>query len=45
MINKDLLKILACPKCNGLVCEQCKLFYPVRDGIPVMLIGEVIPIG
>jgi uncharacterized protein YbaR (Trm112 family) len=55
MISKDLLKILACPKCkgnlrftgkeDGLVCEQCKLFYPIRDGTPVMLIDEAIPRG
>jgi len=59
-ISKDLLKILACPRCKGdlklkeesatrgaegLICDKCKLFYPIRDGIPVMLIGEAIPIG
>jgi hypothetical protein len=50
MINKELLEILACPKCKApireegdkLVCTnaQCRLPYPVRDGIPVMLIDE-----
>ena len=50
MIAKDLLEILACPKCKAsvkeeadrLVCTnpQCGLRYPVRDGIPVMLIDE-----
>jgi hypothetical protein len=50
MLNKDLLEILACPKCkgpvrpktdeSGLVCDQCRLVYPVRDEIPVMLIDE-----
>ena len=59
-ISKDLLKILACPKCKGylklkeksttrgdegLICDKCKLLYPIRDGIPVMLIGEAIPAG
>ncbi len=49
-ISNDLLEILACPKCkgdirsneagNGLVCDNCKLCYPVRDDIPVMLIDE-----
>ena len=49
-LPKDLLEILACPKCKGTVrvredesailCEQCRLAYPVRDGIPVMLIDE-----
>jgi len=54
-ISKDLLEIIACPKCkgdvkltekeDGLVCEKCKLLYPIRDGIPVMLIDEAIPLG
>jgi uncharacterized protein len=49
-INKDLLKILACPKCKTAVVQEgdtirctsktCGLIYPVRDGIPVMLIEE-----
>jgi uncharacterized protein YbaR (Trm112 family) len=47
-LNKDLLDILACPKCkgevtllekqDGLRCDTCKVVYPVRDEIPVMLI-------
>lgn len=50
MLNKDLLDILACPKCkgevkltdneDGLVCDACRLLYEIRDGIPVMLIDE-----
>jgi len=53
-IQKDFLAILACPKCkgdiklndkeDGLICERCKLLYPIRDGIPVMLIDEAIPL-
>lgn len=49
-ISKELLEILACPKCkgdvylndagDGLICENCKLIYEIRDGIPVMLIDE-----
>jgi uncharacterized protein len=57
-ISRDLLEILACPKCKGvlllvensplyegegLICDGCKLLYPVWDGIPVMLIDEAIP--
>jgi uncharacterized protein YbaR (Trm112 family) len=51
-ISKDLLEILACPKCkgdikltkkeDGFICEKCNLFYPIRDDIPVMLIDEAI---
>lgn len=48
----ELLEILACPNCHGslivdheadeLVCSapDCRLAYPVRDGIPVLLIDE-----
>jgi len=51
-ISKDLLDILACPKCkgdihlnesgDGLICESCQLMYPIRDDIPVMLIDEAV---
>jgi uncharacterized protein YbaR (Trm112 family) len=48
MISKDLLKILACPKCKGeikkrgmfLVCNRCKLAYPILDDVPDMLIED-----
>lgn len=49
MINKDLLEILACPKCkgpvkmkneSGIICEKCMLLYEVRDDIPIMIIDE-----
>ncbi|HEX9665372.1 MAG TPA: Trm112 family protein [Thermodesulfobacteriota bacterium] len=49
-IDKKLLEILACPKCkgdlklkedeSGFICEQCKLLYPIKDDIPIMLIEE-----
>ena len=49
-IDEKLLEILACPACDDrppvklkgekLVCEKCKRAYPIRDGIPVMLIEE-----
>lgn len=50
MISKELLDILACPKCkgdvklteknDGLVCESCRLLYEIRDDIPIMLIDQ-----
>jgi uncharacterized protein YbaR (Trm112 family) len=51
MISDDLLRILACPACKArvelvkdtwLVCtnEDCRRKYPIRDGIPIMLIEE-----
>jgi uncharacterized protein YbaR (Trm112 family) len=49
-IDAELLEILACPKCkgdisltqeeDGLICDACKLKYPIKDDIPVMLIDE-----
>lgn len=48
MIDKELLDILACPACkadvelidNKIVCTKCKKKYPIKDGIPIMLIDE-----
>ena len=49
-ISKELLDILACPKCkgdiylneteSGLICDRCKLLYEIKDDIPIMLIDE-----
>ncbi|MDZ7859716.1 MAG: Trm112 family protein [Candidatus Krumholzibacteriota bacterium] len=51
-IKKELLEILACPKCKGgvacddsgeyLVCDKCRLQYPIEDDIPVMLIEKAV---
>jgi uncharacterized protein YbaR (Trm112 family) len=50
MIKKELLDILACPKCKEkvildnegayLICERCKVRYPIEDDIPIMLIDR-----
>lgn len=48
-VVKELLAVLACPKCKGgirydrkanrIICNRCKLRYPVLEGgIPDMLI-------
>jgi uncharacterized protein YbaR (Trm112 family) len=50
-IDSWLLEILACPSCRGplradeaadeLICTgTCGNAYPVRDGIPVLLVDE-----
>lgn len=49
-MDNSLLEILACPACKGslkyqktaqeLICPACRLAYPVRDDIPVMLTEE-----
>ncbi|MDK2846822.1 MAG: uncharacterized protein PWP34_175 [Desulfuromonadales bacterium] len=53
-IAQELLDILACPRCKGpvrpvnepegLVCDACRLQYPVEDDIPVMLVDEAVPL-
>lgn len=48
MIDEELLAILACPGCQGdvtlkgeqIVCLQCGRKYPIRKGIPIMLVDE-----
>jgi len=52
MITADLLEILVCPACrqsltvreNGaaLQCSGCTKTYPVRDGIPILLVDQAI---
>ena len=48
-VKKDLLKMLACPKCKGdvsekgmfILCLGCKLAYPVLDSdVPDMLVDD-----
>ena len=51
-IDAELLEILVCPNDRGeveyleaeqvIVCSTCGYRYPVRDGIPVMLIDEAL---
>ncbi len=54
-LQPQLLAILVCPRCRGeleyreteasLVCLACRLRYPVRDDIPIMLVDEATPLG
>lgn len=47
-VPRDLMDILQCPACRSsveesgdtIVCTGCGLAYPVRDGIPHMLVEE-----
>jgi uncharacterized protein YbaR (Trm112 family) len=49
-MDGKLLDILACPLCKGplvykraeaeLICKPCRLGFPIRDDIPVMLEDE-----
>lgn len=50
VVDKKLLDILACPVCKGplvyrpeageLICKADRLAFPIREGIPVMLVEE-----
>ncbi len=48
VLDEELLRILACPLCiapltetgERLVCQQCGRRYPIRHGIPVLLLDE-----
>ncbi|MFN3599094.1 MAG: Trm112 family protein [Aquificaceae bacterium] len=54
MISPELLEILACPKCKGdliyhqekqvLICNQCKVYYPIEEDIPILLIDSAKPL-
>lgn len=49
-VDPELLSILVCPldkkpvsrQGNYLVCSECQRHYPIREGIPVMLIDEAL---
>jgi len=53
VMDKELIEILACPKCKGglqlavdeseLRCDACRLSYRVDDGIPILLVDEATP--
>ena len=52
-LDPRLLEILICPACHGdlneleaeggLECVKCGRIYPIRDGIPVMLVDQASP--
>ena len=53
-VDPKLLEILVCPLTKGLlrfdeaaqelISEQAQLAYPIRDGIPIMLVDEARPL-
>ena len=57
MSNSPWLNVLRCPKCKGelvsfthngakgLSCASDALFFPVRDGMPIMLIEQAIALN
>ena len=53
-VDPKLLEILVCPLTKGplrydaeaqeLISDQAQLAYPIRDGIPIMLVDEARPL-
>ena len=53
-LDQRLLELLRCPACKGtfvspgegvtgeLVCSECARRYPVRNGVPVLLVDEAV---
>lgn len=49
-MDKKQIEMVVCPECNSklsydksskeLICDKCKIAFPVKDGIPVMLVEE-----
>jgi uncharacterized protein len=53
-LSPQLLAVLVCPRCKGpleyrerdasLDCTACRLRFPVREDIPIMLVDEATPL-
>lgn len=54
-LSKEILDILACPKCkggltltedgHGLICWSCRIRYPIRNHIPILRIDDAEPLS
>jgi hypothetical protein len=50
-VGDEFLALLACPRCKGpleregeaLACPACRIVFPVRDRVPVLLLEEAQP--
>jgi uncharacterized protein len=51
-LDPRLLDIIRCPACRGvfsapgaedITCAGCGLTYPIRNGVPVLLVDEARP--
>jgi uncharacterized protein len=52
MLTHELLDLIRCPVCKGrldyneakqtLRCASCPRTYPIRDGIPVLLVEQSV---
>jgi len=53
ILSESLLRVIVCPVCKGFLtcddkacqlhCATCKLFYPIRDRIPILLVRDASP--
>jgi uncharacterized protein YbaR (Trm112 family) len=53
-LDPKLKELLACPKCKGgleidepkgeLRCKECRLAYPLREGLPIFVLDEARPL-
>lgn len=52
MLPKELLEILACPNCKEkieekgmfLICNKCKLAFPILEDVPDLLLEDSWPL-
>lgn len=54
ILNTKILDVIACPICKGklrydknqhiLVCKFNRLSFPIKDGVPIMLVEEAQPL-
>lgn len=54
MLSREFIEILACPRCRGeliydeernvLVCNSCRLYYPIEEDIPILLTESAKPL-
>lgn len=52
-MDAEFLAQLACPRCKGplssgaaaaeLICPACLIAFPLRDGVPILLLEEARP--
>jgi uncharacterized protein YbaR (Trm112 family) len=51
-LDPQLVEILRCPACRGefapptteaMTCRACGLVYPIRGGVPILLVDEAVP--
>jgi uncharacterized protein len=49
-LDKKLIDIIACPSCKGKIiyneidnnasCKECKINFPVENGVPILILSK-----